>query len=76
MSDVTQISAVGTSLRAHRIKAGLSRTELAHLAKVNQRTVRRIELGQVRRANMSTLRALAAALGITPADLVQAEEVA
>lgn len=55
-------------LRLLRRRADLSQSQLAELSTVSQRTIARIE-GGWDRANRSTLRLLAEALGVDPAEL-------
>ena len=56
-------------LREMRQSRGLSQRELGRLARVSAGTVYRLE-NQVRGAYPATVRKLAAALGVSPADLV------
>ncbi len=57
------------SLRAVRQSRGLTQRELGVLAGVSRGTVQRLETG-ARGAYAVTLRKLAAALGVTPSELV------
>ncbi len=56
---------LGTSIRVHRLKAGLSREELAHLTQLSVRTIANIETGRVGRPHSYSLRRLADALDLT-----------
>ncbi len=56
---------LGTSIRSHRLKAGLSREELAHLTQLSVRTISNIETGRVGRPHSHSLRRLADALHLT-----------
>jgi ribosome-binding protein aMBF1 (putative translation factor) len=60
---------------AARVRAGLSRQELATKANVAVRTIRGIESGEISRPRMTTARAGAAAREISPPDPLP-EEVA
>ena len=59
------------SLRAWREERGMSYRELAETAGVARWTVTRIEGGQARRINRSTMRSLAAALGVDVSDVTE-----
>lgn len=61
--------------RAARIRAGLSVIELAQKSGVAERTIRYIETGATATPQMSTVRAIAEALGVGMTDLI-GEEVA
>jgi transcriptional regulator with XRE-family HTH domain len=63
-----------TRLRAARERKALTQDELAELAGVSRQTVVKIEGGLEPRP--PTVRKLAAALGVTPADLMGPEEPA
>jgi transcriptional regulator with XRE-family HTH domain len=58
------------ALRAARRSMALSQRQLAEMAGVSANTVRLLEGGR-RGAYPSTLRKLASALGVTPADLIR-----
>ena len=61
----------GEKLRALREKKFLSHRELAKNAGVSPTTVLNLETGNVLEAQRRTIRKLAEALGVGPADLVQ-----
>jgi transcriptional regulator with XRE-family HTH domain len=56
-------------LRALRLNLGLTQAELATKAGVSEFTVVRLETGKGKRPHPSTRRKLAAALGVTIADI-------
>jgi transcriptional regulator with XRE-family HTH domain len=56
-------------LRPLRERAALTQRELGERSKVTQSTIQRLETG-LQGARPSTLRKLARALGVTPADLI------
>ncbi|MGY0003078.1 ATP-binding protein [Micromonospora sp. I033] len=58
---------IGNALRAHRRAMSLSQEELAERAGLSVRNLRAIEIGQVRTPRQRTVRLLADALGLTPA---------
>lgn len=60
---------IGELMRRHRFRAGLTQRELADQAGVSVRAVRYLEQGQVTRPQAASVRRLAGALGLTPADL-------
>ena len=64
-----------TALIMSRLRAGLSRPELAELSKVSDETIRRAELGMVV-PRPGTVHALAAALGINTDTLYRTEVAA
>ena len=66
---------LGKRLRALRQAAELSQERLVARAELSAATVRRIELGQLD-PNLATLRAIARALGVGLAELVEEEEPA
>lgn len=59
----------GQRLRALRLERGLNQDEFAHLAKLHRSHIGLLENGQ-RDPQLTTLYRLAAALGITPAQLL------
>lgn len=61
---------IGDRLREARDDRGLTQEELAERAGVARDTIAKLEQGQRRTARITTLTALAMALGITPADLL------
>jgi transcriptional regulator with XRE-family HTH domain len=61
-------STVPTALRLHRVAAGLRQTDLAELAELSRETVVNLENGKTKPAPQ-TVKALAAALGVTGAEL-------
>jgi transcriptional regulator with XRE-family HTH domain len=63
---------LGERLRALRQRRVLSQRELAKLAGVAYRTVQQVEAGEVT-PHPSTIRKLAAALGVEPWELAQGE---
>ncbi|HZD66196.1 MAG TPA: helix-turn-helix transcriptional regulator [Acidimicrobiales bacterium] len=68
-------SDLGSRLRALRQAAELSQEKLAARADLSAATIRRIELDQLD-PNLATLRAIARALGVGLAELVEEEEPA
>jgi DNA-binding SARP family transcriptional activator/DNA-binding XRE family transcriptional regulator len=64
MDDDTDAATVGELLRRHRFRAGLTQGELAARAAVSVRAVRYIEQGRVARPQATSVRRLAAALGL------------
>ena len=63
------------SLYACRYEAGLSMAELARRARITPQTILRLETGQ-NKAQRATVRKLARALGVKPADLMAEPEPA
>lgn len=61
---------IGENLKRLRTLRALTQVELAEKARVTPATVVRIERNQAE-PHMSTLRKLAAALGVNPAELVE-----
>lgn len=61
----------GEQLRALREKQFLSHRELAKIAGVSPTTVLNLEAGKVSEAQRRTIRKLAAALEVDPAELVE-----
>jgi transcriptional regulator with XRE-family HTH domain len=61
---------VGEAFRQARMEAGLSILELSERSGISDATLYRIELGQHPRPRMSTVRAVATALGLKPTDLL------
>ena len=64
---------IGRRLKNRRLRAGLTQEELARKAGTTQTTVARIERDAVE-PEVTTIRKLAGALGITPADLIPEED--
>ncbi len=62
---------VGRLIRYHRGRLGLTQEELARRAEVSPATVVRMEAGQIERPRIGTLQALAGALGVDPAEVLQ-----
>ena len=62
---------VGRLIRYHRGRLGLTQEELAGRAEVSPATVVRMEAGQIERPRTGTLQALAGALGVDLAELLQ-----
>jgi DNA-binding SARP family transcriptional activator/tetratricopeptide (TPR) repeat protein/DNA-binding XRE family transcriptional regulator len=58
----------GDVLRAHRVRGGLTQQELSRRAGVSVRAVRDIEQGRVRLPHQDSVRRLAAAVGLNPAE--------
>lgn len=69
MGDVNDVSAL---VRRLRRQAGLSQEELAHRSGLGLRTISYLESGRTRQPRGASLRLLAEALGVAPADLVAA----
>jgi transcriptional regulator with XRE-family HTH domain len=65
----TEVAHIGKNLKDARYRAGLTQQELADKAGVTQTTVARIERDAVEPV-VTTVRKLAAALGITISDLL------
>ena len=61
------------TLRRERRRAGLTQEELADKADVGHATIARIEAGYINAPRVSTLRKLAAALGLQVRDLLDDE---
>jgi transcriptional regulator with XRE-family HTH domain len=61
----------GALLRSWRERAQLTQEELARRTGVSVRTVRRLEAGTVHRPRIESLRLLAIALALTPAEAAQ-----
>ncbi|KAB8194714.1 tetratricopeptide repeat protein [Nonomuraea phyllanthi] len=61
--------AVGALVRAWRERALLTQEQLAALAGLNARTVRRLETGELQRPRSSSVRSLAEALGLDAAEV-------
>jgi len=59
----------GELLRQHRLAAGLSQRELADQAQLSERAVRDLENGATRRPRLHSLRAVAAAIGLSGYEL-------
>jgi tetratricopeptide (TPR) repeat protein/transcriptional regulator with XRE-family HTH domain len=66
----------GDALRAHRVRARLSQEQLAERAALTSRTVSNIERGRVRRPQRKSVRLLAQALGLDPAERAAFEAAA
>ncbi|MEV4179203.1 BTAD domain-containing putative transcriptional regulator [Nonomuraea sp. NPDC049709] len=64
----TEESALGMLLRTWRDRALQTQTQLAGLAGLNVRTIRRLETGELRRPRVTTVRRLAEALGLDDAE--------
>ena len=65
----TQLEALGSLLRAHRLAAGLSLRDLAERTQVSNAYLSQLERG-LHEPSLSVLRALAPALGVPLADLL------
>ena len=65
----TSVVHIGKRLKDLRFRAGLTQEELAHKAGTTQTTVARIERNAVE-PEVTTIRKLANALGVTPGDLL------
>ncbi|MDQ5827238.1 MAG: helix-turn-helix domain-containing protein [Chloroflexota bacterium] len=63
--------ALKDTLKRERRRAALTQEELAREAGVGIMTIRRIESGDITEPRVSTLRKLAAALGISTRELVE-----
>jgi transcriptional regulator with XRE-family HTH domain len=64
---------IGDRLKDLRVRRALTQEELAAKAGIGKNTVNRIERNQAE-PHMSTLRKLAAALGVEPSELVKGED--
>lgn len=65
----------GEKLRAARKRAALSMRDLEDASGVKLITIHRIETGKVRDAYPSTIRKLASALGVAPAELMSEVDI-
>lgn len=63
------------NLRLRRAERYLSQADLAKLVDLSRQTIHRLEVGKTS-PSLPTLRALARALELTPADLARPDEVA
>lgn len=70
MPRTTKPDTFSARLRALRAAAGLTQQQLADAAGVHAQTVQHFEYGVKDDPRMSTLRKLAAALGVAPGDLI------
>ena len=61
-----------STLRALREQRGLRQIDVASLARVDPKVVRRIDRGQVMGVQMRSLIRVAAALGVSPVDVIPA----
>lgn len=66
---VETLAPLGDLLVRHRIAAGFGQAELARLSGLSERTLRDLERGATRRPRRHSVRALAAALGLTGPEL-------
>ncbi len=64
---------IGDRLKDLRVRRALTQEELAAKAAIGKNTVNRIERNRAE-PHMSTLRKLAAALGVEPSELVKGED--
>ncbi len=64
---------IGDRLKDLRVRRALTQEELAAKAGIGKNTVNRIERNRAE-PHMSTLRKLAAALGVEPSELVKGED--
>jgi transcriptional regulator with XRE-family HTH domain len=71
MAKMLTVDPLKEKLRGARRRAALTQTELAEKAGVGVATIARIETGEITEPRVSTLRKLADALGVTPADLLE-----
>jgi transcriptional regulator with XRE-family HTH domain len=71
MAKMLTVAPLKEKLRGARRRAALTQTELAEKAGVGVATIARIETGEITEPRVSTLRKLADALGVTPADLLE-----
>lgn len=60
---------LGHQIRTFRVRRCLTQSEVALTAAVSYRTISDLERGRVRRPHPATLRAIARALALTPAEL-------
>jgi transcriptional regulator with XRE-family HTH domain len=65
---------LATNVRHYRLAKFWSQTDLAAVAGIHRATIARIELGDYV-PMLKTIRALATALGVEPAELVSVEEL-
>ena len=72
MATTEDEAGLGARLRALREARGLSQERLAARAEVSTATVRRTELGHYE-PTLSSLRAIARALGVSLSELIEAE---
>lgn len=68
---LTAVATTGEKLKRLRRGAGLTQAELAQASGVAQSTIAQIETGQRKEPHPGTLRKLAEALELTPADLLE-----
>ncbi|MEV7729405.1 AAA family ATPase [Streptomyces sp. NPDC087917] len=61
-----ETSRVGTLIRAHRLRIGLTQRELADLSTISVRAIRDLEQGKARRPRPDTVRLMADALRLGP----------
>jgi predicted transcriptional regulator len=71
MATMLTVAELRDNLRRARRRAGLTQIELAEKSNVGITTITRIESGHIPEPRVSTLRKLARALGISPAELLE-----
>ena len=64
---------IGDRVKRERVKLAIRQDDLAHKAGITPTTLSRIERNESE-PHVSTIRALAKALGVTPADLIPDED--
>jgi transcriptional regulator with XRE-family HTH domain len=72
MATIGAVVYIGEQLRQLREERALRQDDLAKLARIGKNTVNRIEKNRTE-PHMTTIRKLAAALGVDPAELVRGE---
>lgn len=63
---VTATAAIGTLIRGHRLRIGLTQQELADLSTISVRAIRDLEKGKAQRPRPDTIRLIADGLRLGP----------